>query len=165
MPNSDTPSSSLAYLDKYVSKINTFHQRTVEQIVKLGNVLREAKAKANHGDWTPFLESVGIPERSAQRWMKASEIAADDPDRLKDAGTLRALLYGTRRQSAASESQAPESNPSDPTPCRVSDAADTLSVRCPGCEKAFTVRRDGTPIIEPGALATDGAEAAQQSVN
>ena len=52
----------------------------------------EAKATCQHGDWLPWLEGVGIPERTAQRMMK---LAADGwkSDTVTDWGGIREALW------------------------------------------------------------------------
>lgn len=41
-----------------------------EKALTAGGALNEAKALCKHGEWGAFLKATGIPERSAQRYMK-----------------------------------------------------------------------------------------------
>lgn len=43
---------------------------SAEHAVNAGRLLCEAKQACRHGEWLPFLKRAGVPERSAQRWMK-----------------------------------------------------------------------------------------------
>jgi hypothetical protein len=65
-----------------------------------GHALIEAKALVRHGDWLPFLESAGIAERTAQRWMKvaASLIGSDTVTDL--GGIIPALRFIRLRELA-----------------------------------------------------------------
>lgn len=50
-----------------------------ERAIAAGEALSEAKALAKHGEWLPFLKAAGVPERTAQRYMRlaASRLKSD----------------------------------------------------------------------------------------
>ena len=48
-------------------------QRTVEEAWSLGEALAAAKTQVRHGWWLPWLKSMGLPRRSAQRFMQLYE--------------------------------------------------------------------------------------------
>jgi hypothetical protein len=55
---------------------NAVQNRTSGMLV-IGRLLNEAKELIGHGDWLPFLKLYRIEVRSAQRYMKAAEWAAE----------------------------------------------------------------------------------------
>lgn len=59
-------------------------------LLAIGRRLIAAKEKLSHGDWLPWLDSVNIPERLAQRYMKLAR-EWTNPTILSDLGLSRAL--------------------------------------------------------------------------
>ena len=65
-------------------------QTSIEEAIKCGRLLEEAKGLLKHGQWLPWLrDNCGLSERSAQRYMRlarkirhVSDLAADAADRL-----------------------------------------------------------------------------------
>lgn len=57
----------------------------------IGKRLIAAKDKLSHGDWLPWLDSVNIPERLAQRYMRLAREWAANPSILSDLGMSKAL--------------------------------------------------------------------------
>ena len=60
-------------------------------LLAIGRRLIAAKEKLSHGDWLPWLESVNIPERLAQRYMKLAREWTANPTILSDLGMSKAL--------------------------------------------------------------------------
>lgn len=60
-------------------------------LLAIGKRLIAAKDKLSHGDWLPWLESVNIPERLAQRYMKLARGWSANPTILTDLGMSKAL--------------------------------------------------------------------------
>ena len=49
---------------------------TVASAWETGKLLTEIKSRLNHGEWLPWLESAGIPQRTANDWMRISQISS-----------------------------------------------------------------------------------------
>jgi hypothetical protein len=69
-----TRSNSLADL---AARIRAEHEaaggalkRSLQHAIAAGELLLEAKAQLRHGQWLPWLESCGISERTAQRYIR-----------------------------------------------------------------------------------------------
>ena len=62
-------------------------ESAVEHAYRCGGLLIEAKALCGHGGWLPWLADVGIPERTARRYMQVAKSAnrADLPATITDA--------------------------------------------------------------------------------
>jgi hypothetical protein len=69
------------------------HQRrSLEDAMKAGALLIEAKALVGHGGWLPWLKTTGVPERMAQRYMRlARNKDAFKSDTVSDLGIAAAL--------------------------------------------------------------------------
>jgi hypothetical protein len=92
-------SNSLADL---ASRIRTYHEATVaalksgvEFAMNAGDLLIEAKRQLKkHGEWLPWLESCGLPERTSQRYMRLARnrnIIEANPVPVSDLGIRGAL--------------------------------------------------------------------------
>ena len=46
-----------------------------EAVIETGEALTRLKAECQHGTWGPMLDTIGIPHRTAQDWMKLSKNA------------------------------------------------------------------------------------------
>ena len=57
---------------EYHERHKTANREAVESYLAGGATLVEAKGEAGHGNWLPFLERAGIPERTAQNMMLLS---------------------------------------------------------------------------------------------
>lgn len=49
--------------------VGQFEGEAARAALGAGAMLAEAKSLCRHGEWLPFLQAAGIPERSAQRYM------------------------------------------------------------------------------------------------
>lgn len=63
----------------------------IEKALEAGRLLSEAKSQVEHGQWLPFLERAGVPERKAQRLMRL-HAAGLDSDTVTDLGGQKAAL-------------------------------------------------------------------------
>jgi hypothetical protein len=64
-------------LDVIADELHTALKRETADILAIGNLLVEAKAKVEHGQWLPWLrQEFLMTDRSAQNYMKAAEFAA-----------------------------------------------------------------------------------------
>jgi hypothetical protein len=68
----------------------------IEKALEAGSMLCEAKASCDHGDWLPFLESAGVPERKAQRYMRLARSGLKS-DTVSDLGGIKAALRWLER--------------------------------------------------------------------
>lgn len=66
-------------------------RRSTESALAAGALLVEAKALCAHGAWAGWLEETGIPERSAQRYMRLHRLALTS-DMVTDLGGIAAAL-------------------------------------------------------------------------
>ena len=66
-------------------------RKTAELAWQLGGLLKQAKARLNHGDWTPWLEGAKIDPRTARRYMQLHE---EKTEKEAIESTIRGLLYG-----------------------------------------------------------------------
>jgi Protein of unknown function (DUF3102) len=65
-------------IDAEHAAVISAHQRGIEHGIRCGELLTEAKAKLQHGQWLPWLRSnCSIPERTAQLYMRLAERRAD----------------------------------------------------------------------------------------
>ena len=53
-----------------------------------------ARRAVRHGEWGPFLKELGLPERTASRWMRVADRMRNLPDAEREKLTIRALLEG-----------------------------------------------------------------------
>ena len=65
-------------LDELQERASRAYGHHVESWLACGKVLLEARTIARHGQWLIFLNSAGIPRRTAQRMMKVVKWAGDD---------------------------------------------------------------------------------------
>jgi hypothetical protein len=63
----------------------------IEAALDAGAKLCEAKASCGHGDWLPFLDAAGVPERKAQRYMRLARSGLKS-DTVSDLGGIKAAL-------------------------------------------------------------------------
>jgi hypothetical protein len=59
--------------------------------IEAGTLLIEAKQLCRHGEWLPFLERAGTPERKAQRYMRLARTGLN-PTAVSDLGGIKAAL-------------------------------------------------------------------------
>jgi hypothetical protein len=78
-----------------------------------GDLLIEAKLQLNHGQWLPWLDSCGIPERTAQRYIRLArnrQMIEAKSDTVSDLGVNGALalltLSKTRRRDSMADDAA-----------------------------------------------------------
>lgn len=72
-------------------EVMALQMRGAKCLLEIGRRLIVAKDKLSHGDWLPWLESVNIPERLAQRYMKLAREWSSNPSILSDLGMSKAL--------------------------------------------------------------------------
>lgn len=73
-----------------------------EHALNAGRLLCEAKDACRHGEWLPFLARAGVPERSAQRWMKLHRSGLKN-DIVSDLGGVVAALHFLSLRAAAAQ--------------------------------------------------------------
>ncbi|MGR3804813.1 DUF3102 domain-containing protein [Marinibacterium profundimaris] len=73
------------------SEIQTHNVAAAEKAIAAGRLLTEAKALAGHGTWLPFLAEAGIPDRTAQNYMRLWRSGLNAP-LVADLGGIRAAL-------------------------------------------------------------------------
>ena len=73
---------------------------SAQRFIDAGTALNEAKDLCSHGDWLPFLEGIGLHQRTAQRYMKlaASNLKSDS---VSDLGGISSALKFLRLREAA----------------------------------------------------------------
>lgn len=72
-------------------------------LLAIGRRLIAAKDKLSHGDWLPWLESVNIPPRLAQRYMKLAREWSANASLLSDLGMTKALILLSLPEEAQEE--------------------------------------------------------------
>ena len=60
--------------NQYYSQFNKMRIKTLEEVWKCGQALREVREELPHGQRGEWVESVGIPMSTAYRWMKFSKL-------------------------------------------------------------------------------------------
>ena len=108
--------SKYEYLRPYVTRAAERARDLGRWYAETGEVLREAKGACKRGHWLPFLETVGIEERTAQRMLQIAKGVGDDPELLEAHKTVRGLLSATAPKSKASKSKASEPEPQPEAP-------------------------------------------------
>jgi hypothetical protein len=68
----------------------------IEAALAAGAALCEAKDACRHGEWLPFLETAGVPERKAQRYMRLAKSGLKS-DTASDLGGIKAALRWLER--------------------------------------------------------------------
>ena len=59
------------------ARLARYHaQRSIEVAVEAGALLIEAKARLPHGEWGSWLERLGLPARTATRWMQIARLSS-----------------------------------------------------------------------------------------
>lgn len=82
-----------------------FGKRTIEESFKLGEMLVSKKEEKGYGNWTPFLQEIGLAERTAYRLIKAFK----DKDRFVEGMTFSELTGDiTSADSAQVEPEKPD---------------------------------------------------------
>jgi hypothetical protein len=70
-------SNRMPFLKDTVIALNAdlqeFQAALAEKVLAMGTALNEAKETCPHGEWTEFLKSVAMSERSAQRYMRIAK--------------------------------------------------------------------------------------------
>jgi len=101
----------LSFSDKEVKDqvqiVLGFGKRTIEESFKLGEMLVIKKEEKGHGNWLPFLEEIGLAQRTAYNLMKAFE----EKDKFIEGMTYSQLIEDTKLAESAN---IPEPEPPDP---------------------------------------------------
>ena len=63
-------SNRTAVLNEIAFRARRSWRRTGEEYMEAAAALVEARDLCEHGEWMPWLEKTGIPERTAQRMMQ-----------------------------------------------------------------------------------------------
>lgn len=63
----------------------------IDLAMAAGASLNEARSVCAHGEWLPFLEAAGVPERKAQRYMRLARSGLKS-DTVSDLGGIKAAL-------------------------------------------------------------------------
>jgi hypothetical protein len=83
--------------------IEAIWRNALERAIAVGEKLIEAKSLVRHGEWGPWLESAGLPHRTASTYMRL----ARESGHVADLPTVRqAIAALTRPQPASAESPA-----------------------------------------------------------
>lgn len=85
---------------KSIADMDAAMLSSAQHAIDAGHALIEAKSLCEHGQWLPWLDSTGVPERKAQRLMKlaASGLQSDNMSDL--GGISRALRFIRLREAA-----------------------------------------------------------------
>jgi len=81
---------------------------SVSHAMAAGDILIGARARLNHGQWLPWLQSCGVPERTAQRYVRLArnrtiiESKSDAVSDLSISGVL-AMLAAPRKDETAAD--------------------------------------------------------------
>ena len=85
-----------------VAEGDAAHLTSSEKALEAGALLVDAKADCLHGEWLPFLERAGVPERKAQRLMTLAGSGLKS-DTVSDLGGIKgALRFITLRDDTVS---------------------------------------------------------------
>jgi hypothetical protein len=95
MSNTILLSNSLTALADQVKEaigVSVAAEKTaIEKALDAGHLLDEAKTACRHGEWLPFLQRSGVPERKAQRLMRLAKSGLKS-DTVSDLGGIKAAL-------------------------------------------------------------------------
>jgi hypothetical protein len=69
----------------------TAERSAIEAAMAAGVALCEARTACAHGQWLPFLDAAGVPERKAQRYMRLARSGLKS-DTVSDLGGIKATL-------------------------------------------------------------------------
>ncbi|RWR08481.1 DUF3102 domain-containing protein [Paenirhodobacter populi] len=88
-------SNILPHLAADVAKLHReaegFEKEAIKKALAAGRKLNEAKAMTRHGEWSEWLATTGIGERTAQRYMRRDRCALNS-DTVTDLGGIGATL-------------------------------------------------------------------------
>ncbi len=88
-------------LKKVLATITSNVKNTVAQCIQAGKLLTEIKSDAKHGDWKLNLETLGLPHRTADRYMLLWEHRAElDLKEVKTLGDAYELIANFNSKSA-----------------------------------------------------------------
>jgi hypothetical protein len=94
------------HLTALAAEIQTLHaaseaalHTSIEKATAAGRLLIEAKAEVVHGQWLPWLKSVGISTRTAQQYMQLARVPADKYETVSHLGIKAALAEIGHRRS------------------------------------------------------------------
>ena len=111
------------YLRPFVERIVRQGRDYVRWYVDTGRTLREARTACKRGHWGPFLESVAIEERTAQRMMECADNVETNPALMEDRPTVRKLLAAGDKPKTKSKAK----SKSKPKAKDKTEKADTVS--------------------------------------
>ena len=63
-------------LDVVADRWDTHRRRTVTEAWDIGRGLQSLKDIMNHGEWLPYIQSIDIPQRTANDYMRLAEISS-----------------------------------------------------------------------------------------
>ena len=73
MPESTTQSNTERTLTDLAKRAGNLYKRSLTDWMACADVLLEARAVAQHGEWLPFLDEAGVPPRTAQRMIRIAD--------------------------------------------------------------------------------------------
>ena len=82
-----------AHLQVHAERVRAAGKHAITAAWKFGQELCDARRAAKHGEWTPFLKTLGIAERTARRWMRVAVQMEHMSDvERKNATSMQAVL-------------------------------------------------------------------------
>jgi hypothetical protein len=76
------------------------HRAALKYTWHVGKVLNKVREEADHGEWLPWLRAEGLPQRTANDWMR---VATLDESELADFANLTEALAHLRRNTPPDE--------------------------------------------------------------
>ena len=67
-----------SHLERHIDRVRLQVFSGTKHAYLCGVALREARPDCLQGEWLPFLEAVGIPQRTAHHWMSAADMTFPD---------------------------------------------------------------------------------------
>jgi hypothetical protein len=88
------------FLRRSSAEIRQLGRRAVQDIVEIGKLLTECKAKLGHGEWLPWIErEFGWSDRTARNFMRVHEMLSGKSEIISDLAIDATALYALASKS------------------------------------------------------------------
>jgi hypothetical protein len=98
--NTVTVTAREVFLNKSAEQIRLFGRRAVQDVVEIGRLLTECKAKLGHGEWLPWIErEFGWSDRTARNFMNVYQMLSSKSETVSNLAIDAKALYALAAKS------------------------------------------------------------------
>ena len=141
-------------LDDLAERFRKHYRRSIKAYLEASETLLEARELADHGRWLPFLETINIRERTAQRMLRLARSGLKY-DMVSDLGGIAAALDYLKLVDDVAEAER--------TITSLNETIDELRERVAFNEELAT-RKDGAEIAVVNSL-REGSRSQKARIN